>query len=48
MPGRDFHELHWLGFSSTAAAGTVFYLDNLRLKRISGPSSWMVALLASS
>ena len=31
ISGRDFHELHWLGFSSTAAADTVFYLDNLRI-----------------
>lgn len=31
IPGRDFHELHWLGFSSTAAADTAFFVDNLRL-----------------
>ncbi len=29
MPGAEFRELHWLGFSSTAAADTAFYLDNL-------------------
>ena len=33
FPGSDFHELHWLGFSSTALADTVFYLDNLKIKR---------------
>ena len=31
--GSEFHELHWLGFSSTALADTVFYLDNLKIKR---------------
>ena len=31
ISGRDFHELHWLGFSSTAAADTVFFIDNLKL-----------------
>ena len=31
ISGKDFHELHWLGFSSTAAADTAFYLDNLKL-----------------
>lgn len=29
ISGRAFREVHWLGFSSTAAADTVFYLDNL-------------------
>jgi len=29
--GERFRELHWLGFSSTAAADTVFYLDNLSI-----------------
>ncbi len=29
--GADFHELHWLGFSSTAAADTVYFVDNLRV-----------------
>ena len=33
LPGSDFHELHWLGFSSTALANTVFYLDNMKIKR---------------
>jgi len=32
ISGPDFHELHWLGFSSTALADTFFYLDNLVLK----------------
>ena len=31
MPGAGFRELHWLGFSSTAAADTAFYLDNMRI-----------------
>ncbi|MBI5386758.1 MAG: right-handed parallel beta-helix repeat-containing protein [Verrucomicrobia bacterium] len=31
--GKGFAELRWLGFSSTAAADTVFFLDNLRLKQ---------------
>ena len=30
MAGVDFHELHWLGFSSTAAADTEFFLDQLK------------------
>ena len=30
IPGSDFLELHWLGFSSTAKADTSFYLDNLK------------------
>ena len=34
MPGQDFHELQWLGFSSTSAEDSVFYLDNLRIKRV--------------
>jgi hypothetical protein len=34
MSGRQFSELHWLGFSSTAQADTVFYLDNLRIQRL--------------
>ncbi len=33
MSGSDFRELHWLGFSSTAAADTAFYLDNVRFAR---------------
>ncbi|MCY3024484.1 MAG: right-handed parallel beta-helix repeat-containing protein, partial [Planctomycetota bacterium] len=33
MPGKEFEELHWLGFSSTAAVDSVFYVDNLRIKR---------------
>jgi hypothetical protein len=32
--GKDFRELHWLGFSSTAAADCVWYLDNLKVKRV--------------
>jgi hypothetical protein len=32
--GGDFHELHWLGFVSIAANNSVFYLDNLEIKRI--------------
>jgi hypothetical protein len=34
MSGREFSELHWLGFSSTAEADTAFYLDNLRIQRL--------------
>jgi hypothetical protein len=33
VAGRDFREVHWLGFSSTAATNAVFYLDNLRIGR---------------
>jgi hypothetical protein len=33
MSGTRFEELHWLGFSSTAAAATAFYLDNLSVRR---------------
>lgn len=32
--GTKFNELHWLGFSSTALEDTVFYLDNLHIKRV--------------
>ena len=31
ISGNEFHELHWLGFSSTAAVDTTFYLDNLKI-----------------
>ncbi len=31
FPGAGFRELHWLGFSSTAAADTTFYLDNMSI-----------------
>ena len=31
ISGKDFHEVHWLGFSSTATSDTVFHLDNLRI-----------------
>lgn len=30
--GKDFRELHWLGFVGVAAADSVFYVDNLRVK----------------
>jgi hypothetical protein len=30
--GKDFRELHWLGFSSTAAVDCVWYMDNFRVK----------------
>jgi hypothetical protein len=30
ISGPEFRELHWLGFSSTVAADTAFYLDNLK------------------
>ncbi|MFH1265857.1 MAG: right-handed parallel beta-helix repeat-containing protein [Planctomycetota bacterium] len=33
MPGSAFRELHWLGFVSTAAADTAFFVDNLEIKR---------------
>ena len=32
--GKQFNELHWLGFYSTAAADTAFYVDNLRIQRL--------------
>jgi len=32
--GQQFSQLHWLGFVSTAAADTVFYLDNLHITRL--------------
>ncbi|MGA2496339.1 MAG: right-handed parallel beta-helix repeat-containing protein [Tepidisphaeraceae bacterium] len=31
--GADFHELHWLGFSSTAEADTAYFIDNLAIKQ---------------
>jgi hypothetical protein len=31
--GKLFRELHWLGFSSTAAADASFYLDDMRVER---------------
>jgi len=34
--GADFQALHWLGFVSTAAADTVFFLDNLHVRRVDG------------
>ncbi len=34
ISGSDFRELHWLGFSSTAAADTAFYLDNVRFSPV--------------
>ncbi|MDD4870565.1 MAG: right-handed parallel beta-helix repeat-containing protein [Kiritimatiellae bacterium] len=34
ISGQDFHELHWLGFCSIASADTVFYLDNVVIKRL--------------
>ena len=30
VSGGEFRELHWLGFSSTVAADTAYYIDNLR------------------
>ena len=38
ISGTDFHQLHWLGFSSTAASDTTFYLDNLKLRRTAPPN----------
>ena len=32
IAGRDFREVHWLGFSSTAATHAVFYLDNVAVE----------------
>lgn len=29
LAGAEFREVHWLGFSSTAAADTAFWIDNL-------------------
>jgi len=34
ISGTAFRELHWLGFSSTAATNCAFYIDNLRLERL--------------
>ena len=34
IPGSHFHELQWLGFSSTAAEDSTFFLDNIQLKRV--------------
>jgi len=34
ISGTEFRELHWLGFSSTAAADTAFYLDNVRFSPV--------------
>ena len=34
QPGADFQELHWLGFSSIATVDSVFYIDNMKLKRL--------------
>lgn len=34
ISGTDFRELHWLGFSSTAAADTKFYLDNVKFSPV--------------
>ncbi|NQU21030.1 MAG: right-handed parallel beta-helix repeat-containing protein [Candidatus Nealsonbacteria bacterium] len=31
--GSEFAELHWLGFSSTAATDVAFFLDNLKIQR---------------
>jgi len=36
--GKDFRELHWLGFSSTAAADCVWYVDNVTVKRVGKPA----------
>ncbi len=33
ITGADFHELNWLGFSSTALQDTVFFLDNIQIQR---------------
>lgn len=32
--GKDFREVHWLGFSSTAAADCVFHLDNVNIESV--------------
>jgi hypothetical protein len=34
ISGKDFQELHWLGFCSTATEDSVFYVDNVRIKRL--------------
>jgi hypothetical protein len=36
VAGGDFHQLHWLGFVSVADANTVFYVDNLRVRPVTG------------
>lgn len=33
ISGSDFTELHWLGFSSTAAADTSWFIDNLAIEQ---------------
>jgi hypothetical protein len=35
--GPDFHEVHWLGFVSTATVDTKFYLDNMVIKQLPKP-----------
>ena len=30
--GTDFHELHWLGFTSNATTDAVFFIDDLKLR----------------
>jgi hypothetical protein len=34
LPGKDFHEVHWLGFSATATADTAIYIDNLKIQKV--------------
>jgi hypothetical protein len=38
MTGKQFAELHWLGFSSTAKADVAWFIDNLRFTRVEAPS----------
>ena len=38
MPGKEFRELHWLGFVSTATADTAFYVNNIQIRRDERPS----------
>jgi hypothetical protein len=34
--GRDFHELHWLGFVSNAVVDSAFYVDNVKVAPVEG------------
>ncbi len=39
MAGAQFAELHWLGFSSTAAADTALFIDDLKIERVQSDTS---------
>ena len=39
LVGKEFRELHWLGFTSLAAADAAFFIDDIRIKRIGGKAA---------